>query len=146
MFQHEDVPPLIKHFKTMESELTSVKTWKVMVMMRTWIAGGGRTIPPNNLGISLCLCLYKTVIMMGASPWCVALVEITALLQLCSFDASWVSIQLRWNIWVTLANMMGQDHMCLSMASTDNLFMTCLVGILLPDKLQTNKACSFGQQ
>lgn len=39
-FQHEDIPPIIKYFKTMESGLTSVKTGKAMVMMRNLDTGG----------------------------------------------------------------------------------------------------------
>ena len=39
-FQYEDVPPIIKHFKSMESGLTSVPTRKAMVMMRNLDTGG----------------------------------------------------------------------------------------------------------
>ncbi|XP_072715747.1 uncharacterized protein [Ciconia boyciana] len=42
----------------------------------------------------------------------------------------WVSVQPQNNIWVMLANMTGQEHMCLSMASAGNPFTTCLVGLL----------------
>ena len=39
-----------------------------------------------------------------------------------------VSIQPRCNIWVTLANMTEQEAMCLSQASANDPFTTCLVG------------------
>lgn len=39
-FQYEEIPAIIKHFKSMESGLTSVPTGKVMVMMRNLDAGG----------------------------------------------------------------------------------------------------------
>ena len=37
----------------------------------------------------------------------------------------------RINVWVTLANLTGQDTLCLATASPDNPFSTCLVGIPL---------------
>lgn len=43
----------------------------------------------------------------------------------------WLPAQLKQNIWVTLANLTGQDMMCLSMASPGNPFSTCLVGQLV---------------
>lgn len=45
------------------------------------------------------------------------------------------------NVWVTLANLTGQDTLCLSTASPNNPFSTCLVGLPLdkwpvPEELQ----------
>lgn len=57
---------------------------------------------------------------MDAGSWRVTMVGTIILINLCSFGTSWVSIQPRQNIWVTLANMTGQNHMCLSMASVQN--------------------------
>nr|XP_047928475.1 uncharacterized protein LOC125183798 [Anser cygnoides] len=53
------------------------------------------------------------------------LLTITAVIGYCQ---PWVSIQPRRNIWVTLANMTGQEAMCLSRASANDPFTTCLVG------------------
>ncbi|XP_040399156.1 uncharacterized protein LOC121062920 [Cygnus olor] len=53
------------------------------------------------------------------------LLTIAAVIGYCQ---PWVSTQPRRNIWVTLTNMTGQEAMCLSLASANNPFTTCLVG------------------
>ncbi|XP_077028276.1 uncharacterized protein LOC143692253 [Agelaius phoeniceus] len=48
----------------------------------------------------------------------------------------WIIPQPRANVWRTLANALGQEHICLSMASAEDPMSTCLVGIpLSPDEL-----------
>ncbi|XP_036250215.1 uncharacterized protein LOC118693622 [Molothrus ater] len=48
----------------------------------------------------------------------------------------WIIPQPRANVWRTLANTLGQEHICLSMASAEDPMSTCLVGIpLSPDEL-----------
>lgn len=42
---------------------------------------------------------------------------------------AWIVPQPQSNAWITLAKVLNQDHMCLSMASVNNLMSTCLVGI-----------------
>lgn len=49
--------------------------------------------------------------MMGVGSWCATMVGTIVLIHLCSFGSSWVSIQPRQNIWVTLTNVTGQNHM-----------------------------------
>lgn len=39
------------------------------------------------------------------------------------------SVQKRQNIWITLANITGQNSMCLSLATPGDPFCTCLIGI-----------------
>lgn len=44
---------------------------------------------------------------------------------------SWIGPQSNRNIWVTLARILKEDNMGLSMGSLDNPLSTCLVGIPL---------------
>ncbi|KAM7052460.1 uncharacterized protein M8220_003906 [Acridotheres tristis] len=48
---------------------------------------------------------------------------------LCQSSVEWIVPQPRKNVWVTLAQAMQQDHLCLSTAATGNPLSTCLVGI-----------------
>lgn len=41
----------------------------------------------------------------------------------------WIIPQPRKNVWVTIAQALKQDHVCLSTAATDDPLLTCLVGI-----------------
>ncbi|RMC19404.1 hypothetical protein DUI87_04014 [Hirundo rustica rustica] len=41
----------------------------------------------------------------------------------------WTVPQPKQNVWVTLANITNQETLCLSVASPDNLYSTCLVGL-----------------
>ncbi|OPJ72281.1 hypothetical protein AV530_018737 [Patagioenas fasciata monilis] len=47
--------------------------------------------------------------------------------------ALWMPAQAKTKKWITLANMTDQDSICLAMASLENLFHTCLVGIFFDD-------------
>ncbi|OPJ82489.1 hypothetical protein AV530_000316 [Patagioenas fasciata monilis] len=47
--------------------------------------------------------------------------------------AFWMPAQTKTNMWITLANMIDQDSICLAMASHENPFHTRLVGIPLND-------------
>nr|XP_041570811.1 uncharacterized protein LOC116808529 [Taeniopygia guttata] len=42
---------------------------------------------------------------------------------------AWIVPQPKKNVWVTLAQALKQDHMCLSTASAENPMSTCLVGV-----------------
>ena len=44
---------------------------------------------------------------------------------------SWIPPQPKNNVWVTLANITGQDTLCLSLSTPGNPFSTCLVGVPL---------------
>ncbi|KAK4822299.1 hypothetical protein QYF61_012998 [Mycteria americana] len=69
---------------------------------------------------------------MGTSMGSLTLVRSIILLSIIiRLSEPWVSVQPRNNIWVTLANVTGQEHMCLSVVSAGNPFTTCLVGIPL---------------
>ncbi|XP_072778618.1 uncharacterized protein [Taeniopygia guttata] len=46
----------------------------------------------------------------------------------CTVDV-WIVSQPKKNVWVTLAQALKQDHMCLSTASAENPMSTCLVGV-----------------
>ncbi|XP_072778827.1 uncharacterized protein [Taeniopygia guttata] len=46
----------------------------------------------------------------------------------CTVNA-WIVPQPKKNVWVTLAQALKQDHMCLSTASAENPMSTCLVGV-----------------
>lgn len=54
------------------------------------------------------------------------IVLFTSLLQL---TISWIVPQPKVNVWRTLAEAMGQDHICLSSASAQDPMSSCLVGI-----------------
>ncbi|KAK4813039.1 hypothetical protein QYF61_006530 [Mycteria americana] len=69
---------------------------------------------------------------MGTSTGSSTLVRSIILLSIIIGPSKpWVSVQPRNNRWATLANMTGQEHMCLSVVSAENPFTTCLVGIPL---------------
>ncbi|XP_077641340.1 uncharacterized protein LOC144246713 [Lonchura striata] len=42
---------------------------------------------------------------------------------------AWIVPQPKKNVWVTLAQALQQDHMCLSTASAENPMSTCLIGV-----------------
>ncbi|XP_036262064.1 uncharacterized protein LOC118701515 [Molothrus ater] len=48
----------------------------------------------------------------------------------------WIIPQPRANVWRTLANALGQEHICLSMASAEDPMSTCLVGIPLSPEFE----------
>lgn len=54
-------------------------------------------------------------------------------LMLLSVTLAWPVNQPKTNVWITLANLTGQDTLCLAMASPENLFSTCLVGLALDE-------------
>ncbi|RMB99780.1 hypothetical protein DUI87_23782 [Hirundo rustica rustica] len=58
-------------------------------------------------------------------------IQVVILLLLNSLAAAWIIPQLRQNVWVTLAQTLQQENICLSTASTENPMSTCLVGIPL---------------
>ncbi|RMC19209.1 hypothetical protein DUI87_03814 [Hirundo rustica rustica] len=65
------------------------------------------------------------------------LLDICLLASLIAPVAGWLVPQPKANVWAALARAMGQDHICLSATSADNLLMTCLVEILFgPKELQ----------
>ena len=72
--------------------------------------------------------------------------RITTFLSLIGcIQAIWVPPQPKTNVWVTLANLTGQDFICLSIVSPGNPFSTCLVGVLAdtwPNTIQSQHLCS----
>ncbi|RMC20351.1 hypothetical protein DUI87_01200 [Hirundo rustica rustica] len=56
-------------------------------------------------------------------------IQVVILLLLNSLAAAWIIPQPRQNVWVTLAQTLQQENICLSTASTENPMSTCLVGI-----------------
>ncbi|RMB97845.1 hypothetical protein DUI87_25702 [Hirundo rustica rustica] len=58
-------------------------------------------------------------------------VKIVILLLMNSLAAAWIIPQPCQNVWVTLAQTLQKENICLSTASTDNPMSTCLVGIPL---------------
>lgn len=65
---------------------------------------------------------------MSTHPW--LLLALWILLTLMPSNA-WIVPQPKANMWVTLAQAIGQDYMCLSMANVKDPLSTCLVGIPL---------------
>ncbi|KAK4829226.1 hypothetical protein QYF61_002491 [Mycteria americana] len=116
-FQHEDIPPIVKHYKAMESGLTPILREKAMVMMKNLNTGCWEGPSRAPMGTST-----------GSSTLVRSIILLSIIIGL---SEPWVSVQPRNNIWVTLANMTGQEHVCLSMASAGNPFTTCLVSIPL---------------
>lgn len=58
---------------------------------------------------------------------------ITSLLELLTMTVvvAYIPPQPKTNVWVTMANLTGQDTICLVLSSPDNPFSTCLVGLPL---------------
>ncbi|OPJ75474.1 envelope glycoprotein gp95-like [Patagioenas fasciata monilis] len=53
------------------------------------------------------------------------------LMMIAAAAAFQMPAQTKTNMWITLAIMTGQDSICLAMASPENPFHTCLVGVFL---------------
>lgn len=67
------------------------------------------------------------------------------LLMLNGLATAWIVPQPRQNVWVTLAQTLQQENICLSTAATKNPMSTCLVGIPLqagefPEGLGTRRS------
>ncbi|XP_063249639.1 uncharacterized protein LOC134548676 [Prinia subflava] len=58
-------------------------------------------------------------------------IQVVILLMLNSLAAAWIIPQPRQNVWVTLAQTLQQENICLSTAAAKNPMSTCLVGIPL---------------
>ncbi|RMC21521.1 hypothetical protein DUI87_02387 [Hirundo rustica rustica] len=58
-------------------------------------------------------------------------IQVVILLLLNSLATAWIIPQPCQNVWVTLAQTLPQENICLSTASTENPMSTCLVGIPL---------------
>ncbi|XP_063280555.1 uncharacterized protein LOC134565100 isoform X2 [Prinia subflava] len=58
-------------------------------------------------------------------------IQVVILLMLNSLVAAWIVPQPRQNVWVTLAQTLQQENICLSTAAAKNPMSTCLVGIPL---------------
>ncbi|RMC21621.1 hypothetical protein DUI87_02488 [Hirundo rustica rustica] len=56
-------------------------------------------------------------------------IQVVILLLLNSLAAAWIIPQPRQNVWVTLAQTLPQENICLSTASTENPMSTCLRGV-----------------
>lgn len=65
---------------------------------------------------------------LGMSP-----IQAVILFALSSLTAAWIVPQSRQNIWVTLAEMLQQENICLSTAAARDPMSTCLVAIPLED-------------
>ncbi|TRZ14802.1 hypothetical protein HGM15179_012297 [Zosterops borbonicus] len=63
------------------------------------------------------------------APAPVFLAQTIIILCLLSLTTSWIVPQLKANVWKTLAQAMGQDHLCLSQASAKDPTSSCLAGI-----------------
>ncbi|TRZ08827.1 hypothetical protein HGM15179_018267 [Zosterops borbonicus] len=56
-------------------------------------------------------------------------IQIVTLLMLNGLATAWIIPQLCQNVWVTLAQTLQQENICLSTAAAKNPMSTCLVGI-----------------
>lgn len=70
-------------------------------------------------------------------------VQIVILFALSSLTTAWIVPQPHQNIWVTLAQMLQQENICLSTAAAKDPMSTCLVGIPwqaaeYPDRFDTH--------
>lgn len=81
----------------------------------------GRALFVDNMGPRLCLCFNR-----NGSEMCTSMMgPVIPLIICCNMitmhsSAVWIPAQPKQNIWVTLANKMGQDTLCLSIASPGN--------------------------
>ncbi|RMC20303.1 hypothetical protein DUI87_01150 [Hirundo rustica rustica] len=67
-------------------------------------------------------------------------IQVVILLLLNSLAAAWIIPQPRQNIWVTLAQSLQQENICLSTASTDNPMSTCLVALALDRSVAVDRS------
>ncbi|KAF4804515.1 hypothetical protein TURU_007128 [Turdus rufiventris] len=58
-------------------------------------------------------------------------IQVVFLLTLNSLPAAWIVPQPHQNVWVTLAQTLQQENICLSTAAAENPMSTCLVGVPL---------------
>ncbi|RMC19741.1 hypothetical protein DUI87_03305 [Hirundo rustica rustica] len=107
---HQNVPGLIRQF-----QLTRSQTRAIVV-----------TCP--NCQVQAMPSMEKTYLTLNPvmNP-----IQVVILLLLNSLAAAWIIPQPRQNVWVTLAQTLPQENICLSIASTENPMSTCLVGIPL---------------
>lgn len=61
-------------------------------------------------------------------------------LMLFSVTFAWPVNQAKTNVWITLANLTGQDTLCLATASPENPFSSCLVGLRLDELPRPSQA------
>ncbi|RMB88578.1 hypothetical protein DUI87_35079 [Hirundo rustica rustica] len=75
-------------------------------------------------------------------------IQVVILLLLNSLAAAWIIPQLHQNVWVTLAQTLLQENICLSTASTENPMSTCLslVDTSLKDREQLKTVVKKMQQ
>ncbi|RMC20448.1 hypothetical protein DUI87_01298 [Hirundo rustica rustica] len=66
-------------------------------------------------------------------------IQVVILLLLNSLAAAWIIPQPRQNVWVTLAQTLQQENICLSTASTDNPMSTCLTSTRTPENTPAAK-------
>lgn len=90
----------------------------------------------DNLGSRLCLCLNRNRSKMGTSMMDLAIHLVICCKVITALSSAvWTPTQPKQNIWVTLANLTGQDALCLSTVSPGNPFTTFLVGQPLDNPL-----------
>ena len=123
----------------------------------------GRTISINNLGTRLRLCCYRSRNKMGTSKVgktldsCYILgktlnlkgfLAAFGLLWVTHISEEWMIQQPKQNVWVTLANITHQEAICLSVATPESPFSTCLVCLPLdtwPDSMPEFSLCNNPQ-
>lgn len=106
----------------------------------------GRSVPANNLGSRICLCLHRYWTKMGPGEMDPTVTAVIFIIMMTAEpgDGIWILPAPKENIRVTLANKTGQDTLCLSLATPGNPFSTCLVGVPADNWPSHEQARHFG--